>query len=372
MTILYAVNSLCSGGAEAFAARLACEMARKPGTEVHLAVYAGIGDSRGAALAGELKAGGVTFHDFGLHRNPGKIFLPLRYAALIRRIRPDLVHTHLDQTDFFLRAARPLCPDIPFVRTLHSVRFIAALPRFVHRNMALSFDASVACSEFVRQRFAFPDLRPRLSVIPNGIRIEEPEPGSRQTVRKRLGIDDKETVLLMAGSLLPRLGGFPKAHDLVFRALHELPGLSCRLLFAGDASNLCRDYAPEHVRDSRFIFTGIVPDLLPFLSAADLMLAPSRFEGLPLTALEGACQGLPLVCSDIGAFDPFRGTGTRICRAGSVESLKSELACAVSHLPELKTEACKKREWYRQTFSLTATAERYLRLYERLLTLKKK
>jgi glycosyltransferase involved in cell wall biosynthesis/GT2 family glycosyltransferase len=50
-----------------------------------------------------------------------------------------------------------------------------------------------------------------------------------------------------------------------------------------------------------FEFLGQVPDLAPVLAAADLVLVPSKNEGIPLVILEAFAFAKPVVASDVGA-----------------------------------------------------------------------
>ena len=48
----------------------------------------------------------------------------------------------------------------------------------------------------------------------------------------------------------------------------------------------------------KVIFAGVCPDVERYLSAMDVFLFPSLFEGLPFTLLEAQANGLPCVISD--------------------------------------------------------------------------
>jgi len=50
-----------------------------------------------------------------------------------------------------------------------------------------------------------------------------------------------------------------------------------------------------------FEFRGYVPDLAPVLAGADLVLLPSKNEGIPLIILEAFASAKPVVASDVGA-----------------------------------------------------------------------
>ena len=47
------------------------------------------------------------------------------------------------------------------------------------------------------------------------------------------------------------------------------------------------------------IFAGYIPDTRLVYAAADILLMPSRFEGLPMTLLEAMAMGLPVVASNL-------------------------------------------------------------------------
>jgi glycosyltransferase involved in cell wall biosynthesis len=75
-----------------------------------------------------------------------------------------------------------------------------------------------------------------------------------------------------------------------------------RFLLVGDGPERAR--VERHVAElglnPQFIFAGLVQDVWPFLSAMDVFMQSSDFEGLPLAVLEAMAAGLPVVATDVG------------------------------------------------------------------------
>ncbi len=135
--------------------------------------------------------------------------------------------------------------------------------------------------------------------IMNAIRCEDYryDAARREKIRDGLGIGKNEKVILAAGRLEKQKNiGFAAE---VFRDLHEKE-MNSRLIIVGEGP--LKEEIAEKVRDSGLAdavtfhpFTG---DLNRFFLAADVLLFPSLYEGLPLTVVDAQCCGLPCVLSD--------------------------------------------------------------------------
>ncbi len=160
--------------------------------------------------------------------------------------------------------------------------------------------------------------------IPNG--IAEPPPRPPRAISERLGLRGGD-YLLFVGRLVPE-----KAPDLLVEAFGELPG-EVRLVIAGGSS-----FTDEYVgalrrlaaRDPRVLMPGYVyGELLEELYAnAAAFVLPSLLEGLPLTLLEAAAHGTPVVVSDIPPHLEVVGTGgagRRVFRRGDRADLRRAL-----------------------------------------------
>jgi glycosyltransferase involved in cell wall biosynthesis len=192
-----------------------------------------------------------------------------------------------------------------------------------HRMSATVPDRTVVVSKALRQHYADTFGRPAV-YIPNG--VDEPLPRPARRIEREFGLTPG-SYLLFVGRLVPE-----KAPDQLIRAYRQVSG-DRRLVLVGDSS-FTDEYVGELRRladtDPRVLFTGYAyGDLLGELySNAAAFVLPSLLEGLPLTLLEAASYGLPLVVSDIA---PHRevlggdGPGRRVFPAGNERALASVL-----------------------------------------------
>lgn len=126
-------------------------------------------------------------------------------------------------------------------------------------------------------------------------------------LRAELGIDGP--MLITVGALIAR-----KRQHLVIEALPQLPGATLVLAGAGDQEHAYRALAIRLGVAERVRFAGGVPhdDLPRWLAAADVMVLPSRSEGLANAWVEALACGTPIVICDAGGAgelltDPIAG-----------------------------------------------------------------
>lgn len=180
----------------------------------------------------------------------------------------------------------------------HLVNMVHYVNRVIVRNWAKRcFACSVPAGEWLYGKSYF-DRRigGKCEVVPNAIDLEKHsyDENARARVRGELGIADDAIVYVNAGRLI-----FQKNQSFALRVFAELLKVQSDawLLLAGQGPDRdeLRRLASELDIEERVRFLGVRKDVQDIMSASDLMLFPSRFEGLPLTLLEAQAAGLPVV-----------------------------------------------------------------------------
>ena len=137
--------------------------------------------------------------------------------------------------------------------------------------------------------------RDRLLVVPNGI-AQRPRCAEKPTARRALGLPLRAFVIAAMGRLCAE-----KNLKLILDGLVHTPGILLVLAGHGDGRATLESYAREIGVLERVAFLG---QLVPargseLLSAADLFVQPSLFEGQSNAMLEAMAAGLPVLASDI-------------------------------------------------------------------------
>ncbi len=125
------------------------------------------------------------------------------------------------------------------------------------------------------------------------------QPPHRIEARRVLGLPPGADVLALVGRLSMR----QKGHDVLLDAVRLLDGSQRGLVvvFAGDGRDR-RELESRVARaglSSTVRFLGELADPGVAFAAADAVVIPSRFEGLPLVALEAAAHGRPGIVTDV-------------------------------------------------------------------------
>ncbi|CAL9460873.1 glycosyltransferase [Streptomyces sp. enrichment culture] len=295
-------------------------------------------------LADRLRALRADVRPWAATRSPGPA-LPAevrRLARVIDTVRPDLVHAHSAKAGLAARlAVRGRIPTVfqPHAWSFEAVGGPAGVLALGWERWGARWAARTVCvSEAERLRGARAGIRGRWAVVPNGVDTTrfhadpdpdpdpgpdsgtgpgadphpDPAPDGAQGVRIRHGVGPHAPLVVCVGRLCRQ-----KGQDVLLAAwqsvLARVP--EARLVLAGDGPDraaltgrasahgfLDAPGAPAPPgRDSAasVLFTGAVADSAAWYRAADLVVLPSRWEGMALAPLEAMACGRPVVVTDV-------------------------------------------------------------------------
>lgn len=236
-----------------------------------------------------------------------------RLVRLMRRWRPDVVHSHAFRADVWCGLAGHIAGVPLIVNTIRNhdsqlfkmeYSFVVGRLATVASWMALRLaDAVVAVSGGVADYLAVERRVPteKIHVIRNGFDFERlvGHADGRAAVRAEFGWRDEDTVVGALAMLKAR-----KGLSYLIQAAHQVVSASARVHFfiAGqgpDRTALEAEIARLGLQD-RVHLLGQRGDALSLLEAADIFVLPSLFEGLPRSLLEAMALAKPVVVTDIG------------------------------------------------------------------------
>lgn len=364
LEILHVIGAFCAGGAERFVGDLSVALSQN-GMAVGVIALSERLDPVGYQMKEQMELAGVLC-DRG-PTNLVRLRSLLWYIAKLRDWRPQIVHLHTENTELAHFLAGPWLnarPDV--VRTIHTTN---RSPNRFHRLAIRGNPAivSIACGEAVARQCRAETMGV-LASISNGIRFDWPVQTNKikRRLQQELCLESREFHFLHVGNLKgATTNTAPKAHDVLIESwrLARLGEQGGRLHLVGDG-NLRASLEQLAAGDDTIVFHGVRADVKKWLLAADCFVMPSRYEGLPIAAIEAVGTGLPCIFSDI---DPLMGfSGPSVLRVATDDALDlaQKLTIARHHTPVMETsEAQRGREHY----GIEKTATKYAELYGPLL-----
>jgi glycosyltransferase involved in cell wall biosynthesis len=285
----------------------------------------------------------VRIDELGREISPLRDLLAtIRLAKLIRRERPQILHTHTAKAGTVGRVAALLAgsrkPPI-IVHTFHGhvLRgYFGPLRslffRLLERRLAAGTTALIAVSPQVRDDLVALGVAPRerFVVIRLGIELDErvaPELNGRGESRRYLGIPGDRFAVGWIG----RMTAVKRTDDVLiaFKRLRD-GGVDAVLCMVGDGPDRLQleQRAHELGVARNTVFLGYQEDVAPFYAAFDALVLPSGNEGTPVSVIEALAAELPVVATRVGGVpDVVRdGEDGFLVEAGATDDLADRLA----------------------------------------------
>jgi glycosyltransferase involved in cell wall biosynthesis len=312
MRIVHIITRLIIGGAQENTL-LSCEGQHDRGHEVTLITGPPIGPE--GSLMDRAKAYGyrVIVIDEML-----RSILPLKdfrtYHRLMKRLeelKPDVVHTHSSKAGILGRWAADKVKTPVVVHTIHGLAFTASSSRIVNfmyrmlERQAAPLTTRIVCvADAMRDQSIAANIGSPAQYVTVYSGMEtgpflNPQV-AREVMRRSLGLSDEHVVVGTIARLF-NLKGHDDLLDLAPQFCVRHPNL--RFLWVGDG--LLRAGFEDRIHrmglSDRFILTGLVPPTkIPELAGAmDILVHPSRREGLARAIVQGQLAGAPAIAYDI-------------------------------------------------------------------------
>lgn len=246
-----------------------------------------------------------------------------KIKSIIKRYKPDIVHTHASKAGVLGRQAAISCGVPVIVHTFHGHifnsyfnKYVTATFKRIEQYYAKRTSAIVAISDIQKYELSeVYNIAPaeKFRVIPLGFdlnRFQENKAMKRDAFRKQYDIADDEIAVSIVGRLVP-----VKNHRMFIDAIKDVKSKTNRkvrgvIVGDGDLRDGLLEYAnlhgltcstPEHkVPNSDLIFTSWIKDADYVFAGSEISALTSLNEGTPVSIIESQAANVPVVSTIVG------------------------------------------------------------------------
>ena len=245
----------------------------------------------------------------------------LRLIVFFKKSKPDIVVTSLYSSDVLGIFAAWLSGIQKRIIIYHDTHKMSAFREFIRKIFALNLAHKIVAVSFNVKDFLINYWKipnDKVVVVYNGIDFEKFELGKKP---------------LSSKLVLGFIGRFVKLKDpeCFLKSLVILKNkykLEPEVIMAGsgELESVLKEFI-NHNNLNNVLFTGWIDDVVKWLKKIDVLVVPSKEEGLPLTALEGLAANKIIIASDIKPMKELISSGDNgiLFKVGDNKSLAIQL-----------------------------------------------
>lgn len=358
MKIFYVITGLGQGGAE----RVVCDLADamfKKGHEVKIAYLTGDIITQPANKEIELLSIGLT----------NVITLPKAYLSLskiVRNFKPDIIHAHMVHANILTRLVRLITPMTKLICTAHNsneggtVRMMSY--RLTNRLANLTTNVSNTAVAAFEATHAIP--KNSMLTVYNGVDFTnfDYRPDAKEIIVKELSLDSDTKIILAVGRFSAQKNYFNLLNAI--NLIKEQLNISFVLLIAGDGE--LRSEIEKEITNlgisNNVLLLGRRDDIPLLMSACDVFVLSSNYEGLPTVLIEAmGCQA-QVVSTDVSGVHEIVGKHGKIVPTNNSIALADGIRESFQAKGR-NTLGCK---YVKSKFDLALISDEWLNIYNEI------
>ena len=359
MKILLLITGLGMGGAEKVVTSLADALAAK-GHDVCIAYMTGVAVVLPANAS-------IEVVNLGMVAKTDVLSAFFKFRRLILDFQPDVVNSHMVHANILARLVRLVTPMARLISTAHSSNEGGNLRMLAYRVTDRLADISTNVSEeavaaFIQTKAS---RSGRMIAVHNGIATDKFRfsADARVNLRQSLLINENCRLILAVGRLVDA-----KDYATLFHAIAQLPvhTFNYQLCIAGDGPlrEALGALTVELGIANRVRFLGVRHDVANLMSAADVFVLSSAWEGFGLVVAEAmACERV-VVATDCGGVREVVGEAGYLVKPKDASALAQALNTALQLSDNRSMDMGRSaRQRVIDYYSLDAVVEKWLKIY---------
>ena len=252
-------------------------------------------------MASQFRDAGIEVCSLGLSRK-ADVHVALRLRALLKELRPDILHTYLLHGNILGRLVGRLV-GVPVIigseRTIGQARLWGRLATRLTNPLTDAVEVnSETGGDSAEKDLGVP--REKIELVRSGLDLSAFEVvTTRDLLRSGLGVDAGHHLVVYMGRLRP-VKGVEYGIRAFASALKQRPDIHMAIAGEGEQSEYLKSLAAKLGVADRVSFLGVRNDVPELLAAADSVVLPSLNEGFPRTAIEAMAAAKPVVATNVG------------------------------------------------------------------------
>lgn len=307
MRIDLVITELDTGGAERCCAELA-RFLKAHGHDVRVIALGPSPTVEQAAMLRMLDTAGIESHFLGGTRGWMLPRIAWKLRALLKANRPDVVQSFLWHANILTALVVPAF-RIPLVggeRVAEPRRWRHALGRWAASRMAMVVCVSQGVADWCVKTERI-NAR-KIKIIPNGVSAESKTASNKNASNEESGlsIPPSARILLFVGRLVHQKG-IDVLLENATTLLHELAEHHLVIIGDGAFRSQVQAFSEQKKLFGRVHYLGRRNDVRAWMARSELLLLPTRYEGMPNVILEAMAEGLAIVTTQVEGVQELLG-----------------------------------------------------------------
>lgn len=289
---------------------------------------------------------------------------------IINKFSPEIIHSHLFHGNIFSRFLKIFNPSISLINTEHSKNIGGGIRSLLYRMTNFLVDLFTNVSDEALDNFVTNKIFPKKKSVRvyNGIKTQNYSflQEERARIRSEYNIADNVVVFLAIGRLVEA-----KDYPNLLNAYNSIQSKLISELWiigGGELSDSLSDCINELKLQSKIRLLGMKSNVREFLSASDIFVSSSAWEGFGLVIAEAVCNKKVVVATNAGGVSEVLGEHGFIVPIKNSQCLADKMLQAANLPFDKKNELCSNAyDHVSDTFNMPKICNEWLNIYRSML-----